>query len=230
VALLAALALHMAALAAVLWRPAPSLPAPPILGVPLVFAKIEGPRAEGAGAAPPPSAPPVAPEAPPPVPPADIPSDLPEPVSPSPEQQSAAPDAALPMPALPMPPPAPPAPPAAPARDLPPGALRLGAGLSLPEAQPGPDRAAARRSEACSDSIEYPMDLQQAGIGGEVLLRLRLTDKGRVIETRVVQSSGNPQLDEAVSRSARRCRFDPALRDGVPVFSNRPLRVTLKPP
>jgi protein TonB len=107
--------------------------------------------------------------------------------------------------------------------------LRLGAGLALPEAQPGPERPAARRPEACSDSIEYPPELERAGIGGEVLLRLRLTDKGRVIEARVVQSSGHPQLDEAVLRSARRCRFDPALRDGVPVFSNLPLRVTLKP-
>nr|WP_237182518.1 energy transducer TonB [Roseomonas marmotae] len=138
-------------------------------------------------------------------------------------------------------PPAPPVPtrslPASPARparqaDPPPATppVRLGAGAALALAPPAPETRAARaRDVACSDATEYPEALRQAGIGGDVALRLRLTDKGHVIEARVVESSGYPQLDEAVSRSVRRCRFDPALRDGVPVWSNLTWRVTFRP-
>ncbi|WP_147426297.1 energy transducer TonB, partial [Teichococcus wenyumeiae] len=119
--------------------------------------------------------------------------------------------------------------PAPPPQPVAPGQVRLGAGVALNIA-PGPETRAARpRDIACSDNIEYPPDLRQAGIGGEVVLRLRLTDKGRVIEAKLAESSGHPQLDEAVQRSVRRCRFDPALRDGVPVWSNLTFRATLRP-
>jgi protein TonB len=108
--------------------------------------------------------------------------------------------------------------------------MRLGAGLSLAEAQPGPDRSVTRAREiGCNDATEYPPALAQAGIGGDVLLRLRLTDKGRVIEARIVQSSGHADLDAAAQRGVRRCRFEPALRDGVPVWSSRDWRTTFRP-
>jgi protein TonB len=158
----------------------------------------------------------------PPVSPA--PAALPLPLPPPP--MPLAPTAATPAPAQPARPPVPPAPPSQPVA---PGPVRLGAGVALNIA-PGPETRAARpRDLACSDSIEYPPELRQAGIGGDVVLRLRLTDKGRVIEAKLAESSGHPQLDEAVQRSVRRCRFDPALRDGVPVWSNLTFRATLRP-
>lgn len=160
-------------------------------------------------------------EAMPTIPPAPAELPLPLPPPPAPLQQAAA----APAPAVLAHAAVPPAPP----QPVAPGPVRLGAGTALNIA-PGPETSAARpRDLACSDSIDYPPDLRQAGVGGEVVLRLRLTDKGRVIEAKLAESSGHPQLDEAVQRSVRRCRFDPALRDGVPVWSNLTFRATLRP-
>ncbi|MDB5368591.1 MAG: hypothetical protein JWP20_149, partial [Roseomonas sp.] len=111
----------------------------------------------------------------------------------------------------------------------PPGPVRLGAG-AIPAVMPGPETRAGRPRElACSDATDYPDDLRAAGIRGDVVLRLRLTDKGRVIEARVAESSGHLRLDEAARAGVRRCRFNPALRDGVPVWSSLTWRVTFQP-
>ena len=109
--------------------------------------------------------------------------------------------------------------------------MRLDAGVAPGILAPqGPDQTAARpRDIACSDATEYPQALRAAGIGGDVVLRLRLTDKGRVIEAKVTGSSGYAELDEAARQGVRRCRFDPATRDGVPVWSNMVWRVTFRP-
>lgn len=243
VAVLLAVLLHGAVLGA-LWprgRPPPLV----VEAVPVVLSGATGEAEEGAGAPPAPSAP--AQES---LPPPPVPDHVP--VLPAPEPVAAAPAPAEPVQAeamppvppapaeipLPLPPPMPPQQAAAPAPAPPPspppqpaavGPVRLGAGTALNMA-PGPETRAARpRDLACSDSIEYPPDLRQAGIGGEVVLRLRLTDKGRVIEAKLAESSGHPQLDEAVQHSVRRCRFDPALRDGVPVWSSLTFRATLRP-
>ncbi|MFD1110881.1 energy transducer TonB [Pseudoroseomonas ludipueritiae] len=248
VAVLLAVLLHGAVLAALWPRGRP--PPPAIEAVPVTLSGMTGEAEEGSGAPPAPSAPvreslpsqpapepavPAAPdlaepvlsepalaEAMPPVPPAPAELPLPLPPPPAPPQQAAA---ASP-PATPTRPPMPPAPPPQPVA---PGQVRLGAGTALDIAPGAETRAARPRDLACSDSIDYPPELRQAGIGGEVVLRLRLTDKGRVIEAKLAESSGHPQLDEAVQRSVRRCRFDPALRGGVPVWSNLTFRATLRP-
>ncbi|MBC9209578.1 energy transducer TonB, partial [Roseomonas aerophila] len=132
-------------------------------------------------------------------------------------------------------PPSPPRPAPSQATSVPaalaPGAVRLGAGVA-PANTPGPgqDTTAARpRDIACSDATEYPPELRSAGIGGDVVLRLRLTDKGRVIDAKIATSSGHAALDEAARRGVRRCRFDPAMRDGIAVWSNMVWRVTFRP-
>jgi protein TonB len=247
--LLAALA-HAGLLAAAFW-PRERPPPPPVEAVAVLLSGASGEAEEGSGAPPAPMAPameavaaqpapePAAPSAPPPLaeqPPAPEPV-LAEAMPPEPVPSAPA-EIALPLPA-PAPPPMPaaapaparmpaPPPPAAPARAAL-GPVRLGAGVALDVAPGAESRAARPRDVACSDATEYPPELRQAGIGGDVVLRLRLTDKGRVIEAKVAESSGHPQLDEAVQRSIRRCRFDPALRDGVPVWSNLTWRVTFRP-
>lgn len=200
-------------------QPAPeSVPAQP---APEPVAAVAAPVPAEPAPAEPVLAEPAQAEAMPPLPAAlaELPLPLPPPMPP---QQPAA----TPAPVQPLRPPMPATPPPQP---VVPGPVRLGAGVALNIA-PGPETRAARpRDLACSDSIEYPPELRQAGIGGDVVLRLRLTDKGRVIEAKLAESSGHPQLDEAVQRSVRRCRFDPALRDGVPVWSNLTFRATLRP-
>jgi protein TonB len=234
-ALLLALGLHAVAALALFW---PREPKPP-LTVPAVAVTLSGAAGmaeEGAGAPPAEAAPPLPPSmapAPEPVMPV-APEAAAEPGSPAHSSAPAEPavaDLPLPPPTAPAPPqPVVARPPASPPRPpAAPGPMRLDAGMAMNTA-PGPETRAARpRDLACSDAMEYPEELRQAGIGGDVVLRLRLTDKGRVIEAKVAESSGHPQLDDSAHRSLRRCRFEPALRDGLPVWSNLTWRVTYRP-
>ena len=208
--------------------PSPAVPASqPVAEAPPVESPADVPEA----AAPEPQPEPVQQaEAPPPLP-------LPPPAAVPPQPEPA--ELALPLPAPPppaprsRPPPSPqraaaPAPAGAPVAAE--GAVRLSAGTSLNAVPPAPDVTAARpRDIACSEATEYPPALRAAGIGGDVVLRLRLTDKGRVIEARVTGSSGQEELDEAARRGVRRCRFEPAMRDGKPIWSNMVWRVSFRP-
>jgi protein TonB len=256
-ALALALLLHAGGLAALFWPTEPTPPTP-FEAVPLLWSGAAGTEEEGAGTPPPAAAPPqpkAAQPTPAPPPPEAEPAPQPQPARPpaepapqppaqpqpaqAPPEPAAEPtpeppapaDIPLPLPAPPPPPP-PPMPAAAPPAAAPPaapGPMRLGAGVA-PITMPGTDTTAARpRDIACSDATEYPPALRSAGIGGDVVLRLRLTDKGRVIEAKVTGTSGQPDLDEAARRGVRRCRFDPAMRDGVAVWSNMVWRVTFRP-
>jgi TonB family protein len=159
---------------------------------------------------------PVAPEPPPPAPPQAAPA------------QQAAADPLPPPP--PPPPPQPPAqapPPAPPRRQAPataaPGPVRLDAGsgpLSDPSLEsfalgatlpPGPD---ARYRNAPPD---YPSDARRRGEEGVVRLALRIAVDGTVTSAEVASSSGIPALDRAALEAARRWRFQPATRAGMPV-------------
>ena len=51
-------------------------------------------------------------------------------------------------------------------------------------------------------------------IEGQTLLRVRVTEMGRVDEVEVMQSSGHAALDTAAVRGARALRFQPARRNG----------------
>ena len=84
--------------------------------------------------------------------------------------------------------------------------------------------------------IEYPLALWDQDMEGETLLRVRVTDVGRVDSVEVLESSGFPAFDSAAVEGARGLRFSPARRGGerievwarVPVhFSKRPRPDTL---
>ncbi len=62
--------------------------------------------------------------------------------------------------------------------------------------------------------IEYPLAMWDQDIEGQTLLRVRVTELGRVDEVEVMQSSGYPVLDTAAVRGARALRFQPARRNG----------------
>jgi TonB family protein len=79
--------------------------------------------------------------------------------------------------------------------------------------------------------IDYPLELWDQDIEGETLLRVRVTEMGRVDSVTVLESSGHPAFDSAAIAGARDLRFRPARRKGkrivvwaeVPVhFSKRP--------
>ena len=67
--------------------------------------------------------------------------------------------------------------------------------------------------------FQYPANLYDQGVEGEVRLRLFVDALGRVApESITVQSSsGTPALDSAAVAGASRLRFAPAHRDGQPV-------------
>ena len=77
------------------------------------------------------------------------------------------------------------------------------------------DRKQARRIV----TEEYPVDLQQAGIGGAVRLLLWVGPGGIPETPSVRSSSGVPRLDRAALRAASLIRFQPATRSGLPVGS-----------
>ncbi len=58
---------------------------------------------------------------------------------------------------------------------------------------------------------EYPSVLKNAGIGGTVRVAFHIDDRGRVLETRVEETSGYDQLDSAAQEVADVMRFTPAL-------------------
>ena len=72
---------------------------------------------------------------------------------------------------------------------------------------------------------EYPPLLRDAGVGGQVVVWIRLDERGAVQDAQVNVSSGHPALDEAALRVARITEFSPATnRDkAVPVWVQIPI-------
>lgn len=67
--------------------------------------------------------------------------------------------------------------------------------------------------------FQYPADLYDQGLEGEVRLRLFVDSAGRVLpeSTTIAATSGTPRLDSAAVAGAAQLRFAPAHRDGIPV-------------
>ncbi len=67
--------------------------------------------------------------------------------------------------------------------------------------------------------FQYPADLFDQGVEGEVRLRLFVDTTGNVVDdsTRVASSSGTPEFDSAAIRGAAQLRFARGRRDGKPV-------------
>ena len=71
-------------------------------------------------------------------------------------------------------------------------------------------------------NVEYPAALFAQKISGTVLLRMFVTETGRLVaeSTRVQESSGWLAMDSAALAAAPRLRYAPALRNGAPVASH----------
>jgi len=74
----------------------------------------------------------------------------------------------------------------------------------------------------------YPASMIRQGIEGTVVLAIQVLENGRVGEVRIERSSGEPKLDESAAREARRWRFIPGTRDGVPVMLWKQVPVTFR--
>ena len=76
--------------------------------------------------------------------------------------------------------------------------------------------------------IEYPIDLWDADVEGETLLRVRVTEEGGVDSVEVVEASGYPAFDSAAVRGALQLRYSPARRNGrrISVWARVPVHFT----
>jgi TonB family protein len=72
---------------------------------------------------------------------------------------------------------------------------------------------------------EYPPLLRDAGVEGTVMVWFHIGDDGRVLSTRLQETSGHQALDEAALRVADQIEFSPALdrEDPVPVWVALPI-------
>jgi TonB family protein len=61
----------------------------------------------------------------------------------------------------------------------------------------------------------YPNDAERAGVQGEVIVRVRVSETGDVEKTEVL--SGDPLLVDAAVNAARKFKFKPFIRNGKPV-------------
>ncbi|MGA2382475.1 MAG: energy transducer TonB [Gemmatimonadales bacterium] len=93
--------------------------------------------------------------------------------------------------------------------------------ISSCRSAPTPETAAAKENDVpvainSESPFQYPADLYDQGVEGEVRLRLYVDDMGRVHpeSTKVASSSGTPELDSAAVRGAALLRFAPAHKDG----------------
>jgi TonB family protein len=68
-------------------------------------------------------------------------------------------------------------------------------------------------------AVQYPPDLYERGVEGDVVLRLYVDSTGRLSpdSTRVSESSGSAGLDSAAVRGVSHLRYAPARRNGLPV-------------
>ncbi|WP_211871544.1 energy transducer TonB, partial [Neoroseomonas terrae] len=201
--------------------PAGAVPPPPSTEAPPPPDFIEPPPAEQAAPSPQPD------------PPAQQAAPSPPPEPRPPQQQATAPPTQAQADPLPLPPPPPPEPPQRAAAASPPsrpaqpaapqGPVRLDAGagdmaapslgsFALGAVVPPSSDAGVRNNPP-----DYPEDARRRGQEGVVRLALRVNAEGLVTNAAVEESSGVPSLDRAAMEAARRWRFRPAMRAGMPV-------------
>lgn len=79
--------------------------------------------------------------------------------------------------------------------------------------------------------IEYPIALWDQDIEGETLVRVRVTETGRVDSVEVVETSGHEAFDSAAVEGARDLRFQPARRNGkrIEVWAQVPVHFSKRP-
>lgn len=95
----------------------------------------------------------------------------------------------------------------------PPAAAPAPAPVEAPK--PAVHAAPVVRSSSCREP-EYPAAAQRLGESGTVVLALLVGTDGRVVDSKIEQSSGSPRLDQAARQALTLCQFTPGTVDGKP--------------
>jgi len=109
--------------------------------------------------------------------------------------------------------------PPGPSKPLPAG---NGAGPAQPAYKPVSDLYVKKLpeidNEACGRMVQYPSEAQEAGVEGDVELRVALDESGKVHDIKVIKGLGHGLDEAAVHALKYKCHFTPAIgTDGKPV-------------
>ena len=112
-----------------------------------------------------------------------------------------------------------------------------------PDAPPAPaaatDPAASPPAAASGDAgvprlvssppPAYPRSALRSGAAGDVVVRIDVGANGVPTDVEVVRSSRHRDLDRAATQAVRRWRFQPAVRNGVPVAASVQQTISVEP-
>jgi protein TonB len=93
------------------------------------------------------------------------------------------------------------------------------------KSKPQPAKKTPAKKEPAPFRPLYPLEAIARGLEGDVMVRVRLDDRGNVIASHLEASSGHALLDEAAVQAARTLR---GLPDGMPRESLLPVRFRLR--
>lgn len=78
--------------------------------------------------------------------------------------------------------------------------------------------------------IEVPPPESAEALAGSVLIRLRISERGRVEDAKIVMGTGIAEFEAAALREFSQAQFHPGYRSNLPVRSEMLIEVTLRPP
>lgn len=101
------------------------------------------------------------------------------------------------------------------------------AGNSVPTEQKAavadrPDTKPVLKPNSCGEPI-YPLAAKRNNEEGRVGVQLWINESGNVVSAKVAVSSGSVALDDGAIAFLSRCKFQPAMKDGVPIAAWLPL-------
>ena len=73
---------------------------------------------------------------------------------------------------------------------------------------------AARINDAACEKPDFPARWQEDGDSTSVTVAYLVDTDGKVLQSKVLESSGAPRIDRASVRAGARCTFQPGDRDG----------------
>ncbi len=78
--------------------------------------------------------------------------------------------------------------------------------------------------------IEVPSPESADALAGSVMIRLRISESGRVEDAKIMMGTGVAEFEAAALREFSQARFHPGYRGNLPVRSEMMIEVTLRPP
>ncbi|CAN7361636.1 energy transducer TonB [Pseudoxanthomonas sp. LjRoot168] len=85
------------------------------------------------------------------------------------------------------------------------------------------------RPLASNAQPKYPASMLRAGVGGTVVVLADVDANGNPVDVRVVERSGERELDRAALSAVKQWRFEPAMRNGKAIATSVKVPVDFKP-